>query len=89
MPSLRSLIRRADPDPPISESEFWTHIIVAAALVLLGGVFAGLTLGLMGLDELHLRVLSTSSDNLTEKRNAKKGTLRISSFPKMSQEDKF
>lgn len=27
----------------------------------------------MGLDELHLRVLSTSSEDLTEKRNAKKG----------------
>jgi metal transporter CNNM len=27
-----------------------------------------LTLGLMGLDELHLRVLATSSDDLKEKR---------------------
>jgi metal transporter CNNM len=27
----------------------------------------------MGLDELHLRVLATSSENLTEKRNAQKG----------------
>lgn len=33
-----------------------------------------LTLGLMGLDELHLRVLATSSEDLTEKTNAKKGT---------------
>lgn len=32
-----------------------------------------LTLGLMGLDEMHLRVLATSSDDETEKRNAKKG----------------
>lgn len=32
-----------------------------------------LTLGLMGLDELHLRVLSTSSEDLVEKRNAQKG----------------
>jgi len=29
-----------------------------------------LTLGLMGLDELHLRVLAKSSQDLTEKRNA-------------------
>ena len=29
----------------------------------------------MGLDELHLRVLSTSSENATEKRNAQKGKL--------------
>jgi len=27
----------------------------------------------MGLDELHLRVLSTSSEDLKEKRNAQKG----------------
>ncbi|KIM47333.1 hypothetical protein M413DRAFT_440774 [Hebeloma cylindrosporum] len=41
-------------------------------LVLAGGVFAGLTLGLMGLDELHLRVLATSSEDLKVKRNAQK-----------------
>jgi len=41
-------------------------------LVLAGGVFAGLTLGLMGLDELHLRVLATSSEDMTVKRNAQK-----------------
>ena len=27
----------------------------------------------MGLDDLHLRVLSTSSDDLVEKENARKG----------------
>ena len=27
----------------------------------------------MGLDELHLRVLATSSEDLREKRNAQKG----------------
>ncbi|KAK0189383.1 hemolysin [Armillaria mellea] len=52
--------------------EFWYKIIISGALVLLGGVFAGLTLGLMGLDELHLRVLSASSDDPVEKKNAKK-----------------
>lgn len=52
--------------------EFWYKIIISGALVLLGGVFAGLTLGLMGLDELHLRVLSASSDDPIEKKNAKK-----------------
>lgn len=29
----------------------------------------------MGLDELHLRVLSTASDDSREKANAKKGNL--------------
>lgn len=28
----------------------------------------------MGLDELHLRVLATSSEDLTERTNAQKGT---------------
>ena len=34
---------------------------------------SSLTLGLMGLDELHLRVLATSSDDEKERRNAQKG----------------
>jgi hypothetical protein len=34
-----------------------------------------LTLGLMGLDVLHLRVLATSSDDPKEKKNAQKGDL--------------
>ncbi|KAJ6471635.1 hypothetical protein C8R47DRAFT_746050 [Mycena vitilis] len=50
---------------------FWQKIALSMFLVLAGGVFAGLTLGLMGLDELHLRVLATASDDLTEQRNAK------------------
>ncbi|KDR70057.1 hypothetical protein GALMADRAFT_230380 [Galerina marginata CBS 339.88] len=52
--------------------EFWYHLIVSMFLVLFGGVFAGLTLGLMGLDELHLRVLATSSEDRKQKRNAQK-----------------
>ncbi|KAF5313214.1 hypothetical protein D9619_003722 [Psilocybe cf. subviscida] len=52
--------------------EFWYHLSVSIILVLAGGVFAGLTLGLMGLDELHLRVLATSSEDIREKRNAQK-----------------
>ena len=56
-------------------ADFWWHIIIASCLILLGGIFAGLTLGLMGLDELHLRVLATSSDDPIEKRNAQKGAL--------------
>ncbi|KAJ6502844.1 hypothetical protein C8R47DRAFT_1106934 [Mycena vitilis] len=52
--------------------EFWEKIGMSMVLVLMGGVFAGLTLGLMGLDELHLRVLATSSEDPVEQRNAKK-----------------
>ncbi|KIY43938.1 DUF21-domain-containing protein [Fistulina hepatica ATCC 64428] len=62
-----------DEEPPeMDEADFWSHITISVFLVLAGGVFAGLTLGLMGLDDLHLRVLSTSSDDLTEKQNARK-----------------
>ncbi|TFK38807.1 hypothetical protein BDQ12DRAFT_683387 [Crucibulum laeve] len=58
-------------EPPGSP-EFWWKMIISGVLVLAGGVFAGLTLGLMGLDELHLRVLATSSVDEREKNNAKK-----------------
>ncbi|KAI9572515.1 hypothetical protein HD554DRAFT_2293048, partial [Boletus coccyginus] len=57
---------------PVGSPEFVAKIAISAVLVLAGGVFAGLTLGLMGLDELHLRVLATSSDDVVEKKNAQK-----------------
>ncbi|KAI0809194.1 hypothetical protein BC629DRAFT_1580488 [Irpex lacteus] len=57
---------------PPGSAEFWSKIIVSAVFVLLGGLFAGLTLGLMGLDELHLRVLSASSESPKERQNAAK-----------------
>lgn len=60
---------------PIGSEEFWIKVVISIGLVLLGGVFAGLTLGLMGLDELHLRVLSASSDDPRERLNAGKGLL--------------
>ncbi|KAJ3985309.1 hypothetical protein F5890DRAFT_1510913 [Lentinula detonsa] len=61
-----------DDTPEYGSPEFWWKMGISVLFVLLGGVFAGLTLGLMGLDELHLRVLAASSDNQTEKKNAKK-----------------
>lgn len=61
------------PDQPIGSASFWYKMVIAAVLIVLGGVFAGLTLGLMGLDELHLRVLATSSDEEQERTNARKG----------------
>ncbi|KAF8959833.1 hypothetical protein BDZ97DRAFT_1836104 [Flammula alnicola] len=71
IPSLILLLRVVNASPhkhktghPGAEPwspDFWYHVIVSIFLVLAGGIFAGLTLGLMGLDELHLRVLATSS----------------------------
>ncbi|KAJ7776548.1 hypothetical protein DFH07DRAFT_951679 [Mycena maculata] len=81
---LRSVVATASPllsglaavethtHPQLWSPEFWEKITISMLLVLAGGVFAGLTLGLMGLDELHLRVLATSSDDATERHNASK-----------------
>jgi metal transporter CNNM len=43
-------------------SSFWINMSVSVALVLLGGVFAGLTLGLMGQDEVNLQVILQSGE---------------------------
>ncbi|KAJ3751376.1 hypothetical protein DFH05DRAFT_1519565 [Lentinula detonsa] len=55
-----------------STNSLCIKLLVSTILVLLGGLFAGLTLGLMGLDELHLRVLAAASDNPKEKEDARK-----------------
>lgn len=46
----------------LTPDQFWTYLSISFTLVLLGGVFAGLTLGLMGQDEIYLKVISTSGD---------------------------
>ncbi|KAF9361762.1 hypothetical protein BGX34_006939 [Mortierella sp. NVP85] len=43
-----------------SSPEFWIKMGLIVFLVLIGGVFAGLTIGLMGLDETNLHVLMAS-----------------------------
>lgn len=48
------------PAPAPDETERTTYFMISIILVLLGGVFAGLTLGLMGQDEVYLKVISTS-----------------------------
>ncbi|CCH46854.1 putative membrane protein [Wickerhamomyces ciferrii] len=55
----------------ITPQEFWINMMISIVLVLAGGVFAGLTLGLMGQDEVYLKVISTSGDAI-EQKNAKK-----------------
>ncbi|KAJ7264478.1 hypothetical protein B0H12DRAFT_1101873 [Mycena haematopus] len=69
---LLQTAKKTHTHPEMWSSEFWERITISMVLVLLGGVFAGLTLGLMGLDELHLRVLATSSEDENEQKNAKK-----------------
>ncbi|KAF5364586.1 hypothetical protein D9758_005613 [Tetrapyrgos nigripes] len=60
------------PVPNYGLSEFLVKSSISMGLVLLGGVFAGLTIALMGLDEMHLRVLAASSDSEKERADAAK-----------------
>ncbi|CAG8640569.1 2136_t:CDS:2 [Paraglomus brasilianum] len=46
----------------MSPEEFWFKLALAVILVLVGGLFAGLTLGLMSLDGTNLHILATSGD---------------------------
>ncbi|KAL1868398.1 cell agglutination protein Mam3 [Paecilomyces lecythidis] len=57
-----------DAKPP-NDPELWLYLAVAAALVLAGGAFAGLTIALMGQDEIYLQVIKTSGEG-AEKKNA-------------------
>ncbi|KAF3933738.1 hypothetical protein ABW19_dt0205634 [Dactylella cylindrospora] len=56
-----------DPDEP----RFWVYLGVSVFLVVLGGVFAGLTLGLMGQDEIYLQVIAQSGED-REQKHARK-----------------
>ncbi|OXC63835.1 hypothetical protein AYX13_06518 [Cryptococcus neoformans] len=61
-----------EPEDPPDSPKFWWKLGLSVVLVLAGGVFAGLTLALMGSDDLNLRVLSTSSCNPKERKAANK-----------------
>ncbi|CEG75998.1 Putative Morphology protein [Rhizopus microsporus] len=60
-----------EPEIDYGSPAFYEKMAIIMFLVLLGGVFAGLTLGLMGMDETNLHVLIQSGTE-TEKVNAKK-----------------
>lgn len=62
-----------DEEPPVSDNplRLTISLLTIAALVVLGGIFAGLTLGLMGLDMVNLQVLSSSGTD-TERKHATK-----------------
>ncbi|BCS25826.1 uncharacterized protein APUU_50537S [Aspergillus puulaauensis] len=49
-------------DAERDSSDLWLNLGAAVALVLIGGVFAGLTIALMGQDTVHLQVLATSAE---------------------------
>lgn len=54
--SKRTLSKRED----IPHGEFIAFAVLIPVLVILSGIFAGLTLGYMSLDETQLNVLSVS-----------------------------
>ncbi|KAF2396936.1 DUF21-domain-containing protein [Trichodelitschia bisporula] len=59
-------------DPlPADDPSLWVYMSTALVLVLLGGAFAGLTIALMGQDEIYLQVIATSGDG-AERKNAQK-----------------
>ncbi|KAK5136767.1 hypothetical protein LTR08_002063 [Meristemomyces frigidus] len=53
------------------DPDLWIYLGVAVTLVLLGGVFAGLTIALMGQDETYLQVIATSGEG-SERKHAEK-----------------
>eukprot|EP00835_Amoeboradix_gromovi_P005356 NODE_495_length_7749_cov_0.107974.p4 type:complete len:312 gc:universal NODE_495_length_7749_cov_0.107974:1419-2354(+) len=55
----------------VNTTEFWVTITACVVLVLLGGIFAGLTIGLLSLDVTNLQVLIDSGDP-QQKKYAKK-----------------
>jgi len=69
--SIASHGRQDGDEAPRTPLKLTFDILSIAGLVVLGGIFAGLTLGLMGLDPINLQVLSTSGTE-KEQKNALK-----------------
>ncbi|XPS73214.1 cell agglutination protein Mam3 [Ascochyta lentis] len=72
----------ADEDLPKSpdDASLWLYLGIAVGLVLAGGVFAGLTIALMGQDEIYLQVLATSGE--PNERKTSKKVLRLLKYGK-------
>ncbi|KAI0021823.1 hypothetical protein F4780DRAFT_268918 [Xylariomycetidae sp. FL0641] len=65
-------IRQVKDDEPEAEGgALWVLYVVSMALVLLGGAFAGLTIALMGQDEIYLQVIALDPEE-KQRRNAKR-----------------
>ncbi|GAA5851502.1 hypothetical protein JCM8547_001113 [Rhodosporidiobolus lusitaniae] len=69
--AIAVLGHKNEPETEPGSEAFWWKLGLSVVLVLLGGVFAGLTLGLMGLDLLNLQVMSTSGEEKERKDAAK------------------
>jgi len=73
LPFVAQAVRSFEEDLPKSpeDASLWIYLSTAIALVLLGGAFAGLTIALMGQDEIYLQVIASSGEG-AERKNAKK-----------------
>lgn len=60
-----------DETPDVDDANMWLYLGVAAILVALGGIFAGLTIALMGQDGVYLQVIAQSGEG-KEQRHAEK-----------------
>lgn len=71
--SRSAVIAFEDDEAPKSPSDpnLWVYLGIAVVLVLLGGVFAGLTIALMGQDEIYLQVIATSGEGSEKKAAAR------------------
>ncbi|KAF1948535.1 DUF21-domain-containing protein [Byssothecium circinans] len=71
-PLVKRVVHVLEEDLPKSpdDASLWVYLGVAIALVLAGGVFAGLTIALMGQDEIYLQVIASSGEG-SERKNAK------------------
>ena len=63
-------------DVPVGSTEFWQYLIGILILVILGGILAGLTLGLMSLDSVNLEVLMRSGVEQEREYAAKVAPIR-------------
>lgn len=69
---LHSLDDSEIPDVPVAEGgALWILFATSLVLVLLGGAFAGLTIALMGQDEVYLQVVSLDPEE-PQRKNAKR-----------------
>ncbi|KAI8628426.1 DUF21-domain-containing protein [Xylariaceae sp. FL1651] len=69
---LRFAIRDHHDNVPEAEGNaLWVLYVVSMVLVLLGGAFAGLTIALMGQDEIYLQVISLDYEE-PQRKNAKR-----------------
>lgn len=72
IPRALRVLEAGEPEPKSPDDpDLWVYLGTAVALVLLGGAFAGLTIALMGQDEIYLQVISESGEG-SERKHAKK-----------------